>query len=81
MSLAKLKSLIPSFYQESKVLVERLLEKCDPESKDCDISQPISMATMEIIGKTALSVTFNAQQDGRNKFVEAIHTIFYVCHL
>lgn len=81
LGVSKLKSLIPSLYQEAKVLVERMQEKCEPESGDCDISQPISMATMEMIGKTALGVRFNAQQDGHNKFVKAIDTLFGVCHL
>lgn len=81
LGLAKLKTLIPSFYQESKVLVEVIKKKCDYKSNDYDISQPISMATMEMIGKSALGVTFNAQRNGQNEFVEAIHTVFYVRYL
>lgn len=81
LGVVKLKSLIPSFYHETNVLIEVIQKKCDIKSNDCDISQPINMATMEMIGKSALGVTFNAQLDGHNKFVEALHTVFDVCDL
>lgn len=81
LGIVKLKSLIPLFYQEAKVLVNISPEKCDVKSKDCDISQPIAMATMEMIWKSVLGVTLYAQRDGRHKFVEALRTVFYVCYL
>jgi len=37
------------------------------------------MATMEMIGKTALGVTFNAQTGGCNQFVEHLQTAMHVC--
>lgn len=79
MGLTKLMSMIPTFYQEAKVLVEVVQKERDIKSNDCNISHPISMATMEMIGKSALGVAFNAQRNGQHKFVEALHTYFDVC--
>jgi hypothetical protein len=38
------------------------------------------MATMEMIGKTALGITFNAQTGGCNQFVEHLQTAMHVCY-
>lgn len=51
---AQLKSLIPSFYREANVLVGILRANRDLKPNDCDISEPISTATMEMIGLAAL---------------------------
>jgi len=72
------KSFIPIFYEEANVLSRVLKKKCDLKLNDCDISIPISMATMEIIGRTALDVTFNAQNSGRHLFVENLQTAMHV---
>ncbi|XP_060875829.1 cytochrome P450 4C1-like [Metopolophium dirhodum] len=71
------KSFIPIFYQEANVLAEILQEKCVLKSNECNISGPVSMATMEMIGKTALGVTFNAQTGGCNQFVEHLQTAMH----
>lgn len=77
-SFSLLKSFIPIFYEEANVLAEILLKKCDFKSNECDVSVPVSMATMEMIGKTALGVTFNAQKGGRNRFVENLQAAMHV---
>ncbi|XP_001948141.4 cytochrome P450 4C1-like [Acyrthosiphon pisum] len=71
------KSFIPIFYEESNVLDDILKQKCDLKSNECDISVPVSMATMEIIGRTALGVKFNAQNGGRHRFVENLQTVMH----
>lgn len=73
-----IKSFIPIFYEEASVLKEILQKKCELESDDCDISVPVSMATMEMIGKTAFGVTFNAQNGGHHRFVENLQTAMHV---
>jgi len=77
-SFKLLKEFIPIFYEEALVLAEILGDKSDSKSKECDISVPVSMATMEMIGKTALGVTFNAQKGGCNRFVENLLTAMHV---
>lgn len=77
-SFKLLKAFIPIFYEEALVLAEILRDKSDSTSKECDISGPVSMATMEMIGKTALGVTFNAQKGGSNRFVENLLTAMHV---
>jgi len=74
------KSFIPIFYQEANVLAKILQEKRVLKSNECNISGPVSMATMEMIGKTALGVTFNAQTGGCNQFVEHLQTAMHVCY-
>lgn len=73
-----IKSFVPTFYEEANVLNEILQKKCDLESNECDISVPVSMATMEMIGKTALGVKFNAQNGGSHRFVENLQTAMHV---
>lgn len=74
-----IKSFIPIFYEEANVLNNILQTKCaDSKSNDCDISSPISMATMEMIGKTALGVQFNAQKSKYHRFVENLLTAMAV---
>lgn len=73
-----IKSFIPIFYEEANVLADVLQKNCDFKSKECNISVPVSMATMEIIGKTAMGVTFNAQKGGCNQFVSNLQTIMHV---
>lgn len=77
-SLTLLKTFIPIFFEEANVLVEILEEKRDLKTNNCDISVPISMATMEMIGKTALGVTFDSQWGGSNRFVENLQTVMHV---
>lgn len=73
-----IKSFIPIFYEEANVLKEILQKKCDQTPNDCDLSVSVSMATMEMIGKTAFGVTFNAQNGGRHRFVENLQTAMLV---
>lgn len=73
-----LKSYVSIFFKEANVLAEILQEKRDLKTNDCDISDPINMATMEMIGRTALDVKFDAQRGGRNTFVDNLHTIMNV---
>lgn len=73
-----IKSFLPIFFEESNVLDDILKQKYDLKSKECDISVPVSMATMEMIGKTALGVQFNAQNGGRHRFVENLQTAMLV---
>lgn len=78
-SFTIIKSFIPIFCEEASVLSNILRAKCaDSKSDGCDISNPVSMATMEMIGKTALGVTFNAQNGGRHRFVENLQTAMLV---
>lgn len=72
-----IKSFIPIFYEESMVLNKILQTKCN-SSNECDISIPVSMATMEMIGKTAMGVTFNAQNGGHHRFIENLKTAMAV---
>lgn len=73
-----IKSFIPIFYEEANVLNEILQKQRDLKSSECNISIPVSMATMEMIGKTALGVKFNAQNGGRHRFVENLQTAMHV---
>jgi len=73
-----IKSFIPIFYEEANVLNEILQKKRDGDTNECDISNPVSMATMEMIGKTALGVKLNAQNGGRHRFVENLQTAMLV---
>lgn len=73
-----IKSFISIFHEEANVLAEILQKKRDVLSNECDISVPISMATMEIIGRTALGVKFNAQNYGNHRFVENLQTAMLV---
>lgn len=73
-----IKSFIPIFYEEVNVLEKILHNKRDSVSNECDISVPISMATMEMIGKTALGVQFNAQYYGHHRFIENLQTTMLV---
>ncbi|XP_022172371.1 cytochrome P450 4C1-like isoform X2 [Myzus persicae] len=76
-SFKLLKEFIPIFYGEALVLAEILRDNSNSTSKECDVSGPVSMATMEMIGKTALGVTFNAQKGGCNRFVENLLTAMH----
>lgn len=78
LSFSILKSFIPIFYEEANVLNKILQKKRNLKSNDCDISIPICMATLEMIGKTALDVTFNAQNGDRHLFVENLQTALHV---
>lgn len=73
-----IKSFIPTFYAEAMVLSEMLRKKSDSKSNECDISVPISMATMEMIGRTAMGVKFNAQHGSGHRFVENVLTAMRV---
>lgn len=75
-----LKSFIPIFNEEAVVLNTILQKKCELNSDECDISTSVSMATMEMIGKTAFGVTFNAQNGGRHRFIENLNTAMEVSH-
>lgn len=77
-SFTIIKSFIPIFYYEAQVLSDILQKSVDSSSNSCDISDPIGMATMEMIGKTALDVTFNAQNGGHHPFVENLKTAMFV---
>ncbi|VVC29239.1 Hypothetical protein CINCED_3A013937 [Cinara cedri] len=77
-SFTIIKSFIPIFYEEANTLNNVLRAKCAiSNSNDCDISFPVSMATMEMIGKTALGVKFNAQNGGCHRFVENLQTAMH----
>lgn len=77
-SLSILKSFIPVFCEEAAILSDSLNKKCDPKSKDCEISYPIKMATMEMIGETAIGFKFNAQKADRHIFLDNLQTILTV---
>ncbi|XP_050433546.1 cytochrome P450 4C1-like isoform X3 [Adelges cooleyi] len=70
-----LKSFIPIFYEEAKFLSQVLYEKRDINTNECEISCAIGMATMEIIGRTALGVKFNTQKNAKHVFLENLHFI------
>jgi len=78
LNFSVIKSFVPIFYEEANVLSRILQKKRDLKINDCDISVPISMATMEMIGRTALDVTFNAQNGGRHLFVENLQIVMHV---
>lgn len=73
-----IKSFIPIFFDEALVLNKIFRKKCDLNSNECEISIPISMATMEMIGRTAFGVKFNAQIDNSHRFVDNLHTALSV---
>ncbi|XP_050444345.1 cytochrome P450 4C1-like [Adelges cooleyi] len=56
-----------------------LYEKREIKSNDCEISCAIDMATMEMIGRTALGVKFNAQKNAKHVFAENLHVIQKIC--
>ncbi|XP_050436889.1 cytochrome P450 4c21-like isoform X2 [Adelges cooleyi] len=70
-----LKSFVPTFYEEAKFLSQLLYEKREINSNECEISRAIGMATMEMIGRTALGVKFNAQKNAKHVFVENLQVI------
>lgn len=74
-----IKSFLPIFYEESMTLSEIFQNNSDLKSKECDISVPIAMATLEMIGRTALGIKFNAQTGNRHKFVENLKKTMQVC--
>lgn len=78
LSFSMIKSFLPIFYQEADVLAEIIKKKRDSKSNECEISLLVSMATMEMIGKTALGVTFNAQNGEHHPFVENLQTAMAV---
>lgn len=78
LSFAMIKSFIPIFYEEANVLSKILYKKCDLKSKECDISIPICMATMEMIGKTAFGIKFNAHNGNRHRFIDNLQTALHV---
>lgn len=80
-NISILKSFIRVFYEEANVLAEKLIKNSDVVTNECEVSLPVSMATMEMIGKTALGVTFNAQNESRHPFVENLINIMEVCCL
>ncbi|XP_050429236.1 cytochrome P450 4C1-like isoform X2 [Adelges cooleyi] len=69
------KSFIPIFNEEAKILSELLYEKRDIDLNDCEISDAIGMATMEMIGRTALGVKFDAQKNANHVFIENLHVV------
>lgn len=73
-----IKSFISIFNDEAQLLSKVLQGKRDKTTNECEISHPVSMATMEMIGKTALGVNFNAQIGGKHKFVENLQTAMMV---
>ncbi|XP_050444443.1 cytochrome P450 4C1-like [Adelges cooleyi] len=73
-----LKSFVPIFYEEAKFLSHVLYEKRENNTNECEISWAIGMATMEMIGRTALGVKLNAQKNAKHVFVENLHVILKV---
>ncbi|XP_050431497.1 cytochrome P450 4C1-like [Adelges cooleyi] len=70
-----LKMFVPIFYEEAKFLGDIMYEKREINSNECEISCAIGNVTMEIIGRTALGVKFNAQKNAKHPFVENTHII------
>jgi len=77
-SYTMLKSFISIFFEEANVLNRILQKNVDSESNDCEISKPVNLATMEIIGRTGLDVKFDAQNGGRHPFVESLINVMHV---
>jgi len=77
-SYTMLKLFISIFFEEANVLNRILQKNVDSESNDCEISKPVSLATMEIIGRTGLDVKFDAQNGGSHPFVESLHNVMHV---
>lgn len=73
-----IKSFIPLFYKQAMVLSKIIQNNRDLKSNECEISKPVSMATMEMIGRTALGIKFNAQKGGNHQFVENLHIAMMV---
>ncbi|XP_050444370.1 cytochrome P450 4c21-like isoform X2 [Adelges cooleyi] len=61
-----LKSFVPIFYEEAKFLSQVLYEKQEISTNECEISWAIGMATLEMIGRTALGVKLNAQKNAKH---------------
>lgn len=72
-----LKSFIPIIYYEAEILND-VLQKNSASNSDTEISGPFGMATMEIIGKTGLDVTFNAQNGDQHPFVKNVQIAMHV---
>lgn len=74
-----IKSFVPIFYEEAKVLSRILQKTKELRLNDCDISVPVSMATMEMIGRTSIGVKFNAQNSStQHLFVTNLNTVMHV---
>jgi len=73
-----IKSFIQIFFEEANDLAEILQMNCNLKTNDCNISNFVSLATMEMIGRSSLGVTFNAQKGGRNRFIENLQTAMHV---
>lgn len=73
-----IKSFIPLFSKQAMVLNKIIQNNRDLKSNECEISKPVGLATMEMIGRTALGIKFNAQKGGRHRFVENLHAAMVV---
>ncbi|XP_050431369.1 cytochrome P450 4C1-like [Adelges cooleyi] len=65
---SNLKSLIPIFYEEFKVLEHILSKKVENKSYECDISRAIELASMDTIGRTAFGEKFDSQKKENHVF-------------
>ncbi|XP_050545533.1 cytochrome P450 4c21-like isoform X2 [Daktulosphaira vitifoliae] len=64
-----IKSFIPIFYEEAMILGNILYKRRNFYTHECEVSKSVSMATMEMIGRTAFGVKFNAQHNSNHEFV------------
>lgn len=79
-SFKTIKSFVPIFCNEAEVLNDILQKSRDLNSENCELSGPISRATMDMIGKTALDFTFNAQKGDHHPFIENLNTVMLVSY-
>lgn len=65
---SNLKSMITSFYDESKILAHILSEKCEGKPIELEIGRFFDLASMDSIGRTALGEEFDSQNKENHVF-------------
>ncbi|XP_050434186.1 cytochrome P450 4C1-like isoform X1 [Adelges cooleyi] len=65
---SNLKSMITSFYDESKILAHILSEKCEGKPIELEIGRFFDLASMDSIGRTALGEEFDSKNKENHVF-------------
>ncbi|XP_050434177.1 cytochrome P450 4C1-like [Adelges cooleyi] len=72
---SNLKSMITSFYDESKILAHILSEKSKGKPFELEIGRLFDLASMDTIGRTALGEEFNSQNKENHDFQKSYERI------
>ncbi|XP_050542515.1 cytochrome P450 4c3-like isoform X2 [Daktulosphaira vitifoliae] len=70
LKISFVKLFIPIFFEETLILGQILMKKRDVNSYNCEISEAINNATMDIFGRTTIGENFSAQKNSRHVFLE-----------